>query len=50
MKKRLSLQDKAELAMKQAIRKVVERHKKSGRPLAIWENGKVVMISPKNIK
>ena len=50
MKKRLSLHDKAELAMKQAIRKVVERHKKSGRPLAIWENGKVVMISPKNIK
>jgi len=46
MKKRLSLQDKAELALKQAVRKVVERHKKTGRPLAIWKNGKVVLISP----
>lgn len=43
MKKRLSLEDKAVLAMKAAVRKVVERHKKSGRPLAIWENGKVVL-------
>ncbi|OGX38515.1 MAG: hypothetical protein A3G91_04400 [Omnitrophica WOR_2 bacterium RIFCSPLOWO2_12_FULL_50_9] len=45
MKKRLSLQDKAELAMKEAVRKVVERHKKTGRPLAVWENGKVRHIS-----
>lgn len=43
-KKRLSLQDKAELAMKSAVRKVIAEHKKSGRPLAVWENGKVVRI------
>jgi len=35
MKKRISLQDKAEAALKKAVRGVVERHKKSGRPLAI---------------
>ena len=41
MKKRMSLQDKAEAALKKAVQEVVERHKKSGRPLAVWENGKV---------
>ncbi len=43
-KKKLSLQDKAELAMKSAVRKVIKEHKKSGRPLAVWKNGKVVRI------
>jgi len=50
MKKRISLQDKAEAALKKAVRGVVERHKKSGRPLAIWENGKTVRISPNSVK
>lgn len=45
MKKRLSLQDKAELALKKAVREVVERHKKTGRPMAVWENGRVRYIS-----
>jgi hypothetical protein len=31
--------------MKSAIREVVKNHKKSGRPLAIWKNGKVVKFS-----
>ena len=44
MKKRLTLHDKAELAMKKAIRKVVAQHKKDGRPLVVWENGKVKRI------
>ena len=30
MKKEITIQDKAELAMKSAIRQVVEEHKKSG--------------------
>ena len=46
MKKENSLQNKAELALKKAIKEVVENHKKSGRSLAIWENGKVKKISP----
>ena len=50
MKKRMSLQDKAEAALKKAVREIVERHKKSGRPLAIWENGKTVRISPNTVK
>lgn len=43
-KKRLSILDKAEIAMQEAVKKVVEEHRKSGRPLAVWENGKVKKI------
>jgi len=50
MKKRLTLQKKAELALKKAVRKVVERHKKTGRPLAVWKDGKVALISPYSVK
>ena len=50
MKKRMSLQDKAEAALKKAVRHVVERHKKTGRSLAVWQNGKVVRISPYTVK
>ena len=50
MKKRLTLQDKAEIALKRAVRQVVEQHKKTGRPLAVWKNGKVVRISPHTVK
>jgi len=49
MKKRLSMQDKAELAMKAAVKKVVADHKKTGRPLAIWKNGKAVNVSPSRL-
>jgi len=45
MKKRLSLHDKAFIALKKAVREVIEHHKKTGRPLAIWRNGKVVKVS-----
>lgn len=50
MRKRMSLQDKAEAALKKAVRQVVEQHKKTGRPLAIWKNGKTVRISPNAVK
>jgi len=50
MKKRMSLQDKAFAALKKAVRQVVERHKKTGRLLAVWQNGKVVRISPYTVK
>ena len=50
MKKRMTLQDKAEAALKKAVRRVVENHKKTGRPLAVWKNGKLVHISPRTLK
>lgn len=48
MKKRLSLHDKALLAMREAVKGVIERHKKEGRPLAVWDRKakKVAFISP----
>ncbi len=45
MKKKLSLHDKAFLALKKAVRGVVKRHQETGRPLAVWKDGKVVWIS-----
>lgn len=50
MKKRMTLQDKAEVALKKAVRGVVEQHKKTGRPLAVWKNGRTVRISPYRIR
>jgi len=43
----MTILDKAEAAMKKAIRKVVAEHKKSGRPLVVWEDGKVKKIKVK---
>ena len=40
-----TLQEKALKALKEAVREVVEKHKCSGRPLAIWQNGKVTQIT-----
>ena len=48
MKKRLSLHDKAVSAMREAVREVIERHKKLKQPLAVWDRKKqkVAFISP----
>jgi len=48
--KKSELAKKAEAAMIQAVGKVIERHKKSGRPLVLWEDGKVVHKDPKLVK
>ena len=45
-----SMQNRAERALKNAVRDVVEKHKKSGRTLSVWANGKTVRISPNSIK
>jgi hypothetical protein len=50
MKKNMSLQDKAFAALKKAVRQVVTQHKKTGRLLAVWQNGRVVRISPYTVK
>ncbi len=39
------LQVKAERALKEAVREVIEDHKRTGRPLVIWRNGKVAKVS-----
>ena len=47
MRGKATILDKAEAAMKKAIKKVVAQHKKDGRPLVVWENGKVKKIAAK---
>jgi len=49
-RKRMSLQDKAMEAMTKAVQQVIAQHKKTGRPLAIWKNGKVAWVSPYTLK
>jgi len=44
MKKRRTLSEKAFLALKEAVREVVRRHRETGRPLAVWRNGKAVWV------
>ena len=48
MKKRLTLHDKALLAMQEAVKEVIEKHKKLKMPLAVWDYkaNKVKFISP----
>jgi hypothetical protein len=48
MKKRLSLHDKALLALREAVKGVIEEHKKEKRPLAVWDwkAQKVTFMSP----
>ena len=43
------LVSKADKAMKSAIRKLIARHKRSGEPLIVWKNGKVVRIPAKKL-
>ncbi len=38
------LQRKAFKALKEAVREVVEDHRRTGRPLVVWRNGKVMKI------
>ena len=40
-----SLSSKAEKALKSAVRRVVEEHKRTGQPIVVWRSGKVVRIS-----
>ena len=41
-----TLTEKAVAAMREAVAAVVEDHRRRGRPLAVWRDGKVVMEMP----
>lgn len=38
-----------EKALKAAVAEIVAEHKKTNKPLAIWHNGKAVMMSPDKV-
>jgi hypothetical protein len=42
----LPLEVKAEMALKHAVAKVIEEHRRTGQPLVIWKDGQVVLLPP----
>ena len=40
----VKLQAGAEKALREAVRGVIEDHKRTGRPLIVWRNGKVAKV------
>ena len=46
----LPLAERAEMALKAAVEKVVESHVRDGRPLHIWLDGKVVEVSAQELR
>ena len=41
-----SMTRKALTALREAVAQVVEEHRREGRPLAVWQDGKAVLVSP----
>ena len=46
----LPLEVRAEMALKAAVEKVIEDHIRSGRPIHIWRDGKVVEVSAEELR
>lgn len=46
----IKLHKSAEKAMRTAVKNVVLEHRKSGLPLSVWKEGKVVNISAKKVR
>jgi hypothetical protein len=46
----LSLSVRAELALKAAVEKVIIESARRGTPIYVWENGKVVELSPEELR
>jgi len=40
----MSLSDMADETLRKAVARAVEEHRKSGEPLAVWRDGKVVRV------
>jgi hypothetical protein len=46
----LPLGERAEMALKAAVEKVIEAHIRDGRPLYFWRDGKVVEVSAQELR
>ncbi len=46
----LPLLERAEMAMKAAIERVIEEHIREGLPLYIWRDRKVVAVPPEELR
>jgi len=48
--KKKTLQLKAIKALKEAVREVVEEHRRTGKRLSVWRNGKLAQIPASQVK
>jgi hypothetical protein len=46
----LPLEERAEMALKAAVKKVVAEHARQGFPIYIWRDGQVVEVSPAELR
>jgi len=46
----LPLEQRAEMALKAAVEKVIVEHARHGLPIYIWREGKVVELSPEELR
>jgi hypothetical protein len=46
----LPLEQRAEMALKAAVEKVIIEHARQGLPIYIWREGKVVELSPEELR
>jgi hypothetical protein len=47
---RLPLEKRAEMAFKEAVEDVIDEHARLGLPLHVWQNGKVVGLSAREVR
>lgn len=47
---RLPLEKRAEIAFKVAVAKAIDEHTRLGLPVYVWRNGKVVELSPNEVR
>ena len=46
----LPLEQRAELALKAAVKKVIREHARQGLPIYVWRDGEVVEIRPSDLQ
>lgn len=46
----LPLEQRAEMALKAAVQKVIVEHARLGLPICIWRDGEVVDVSPEELR
>ena len=46
----LPLEVRAEMALREAVDGVIEKHIREGLPIYIWRDGKVVEVSPEELR
>lgn len=46
----LPLLERAEMAMRAAMKRVIEEHISEGLPLYVWRDGKVVAVPPRELR